>query len=65
MDLSPESSRVSSTKRTHKRRRLISVETEYELLKVVIFSLLGLVATLSLISSYPHLGALIASYNQF
>jgi hypothetical protein len=44
---------------------MVSAEKEYEFLTVVIFSLLGLLATLSLMVRFPDLGAVIGAYNQF
>jgi hypothetical protein len=65
MDLPPKTPRVSASKRVGTNRRLVSAEAEYEFLKIAIFCLLGLIATLSLMTRFPELGALIASYNQF
>jgi hypothetical protein len=42
-----------------------SAEREYELLTIVAFCLLGLLATLELMIRFPDLGMIIAGYNQF
>jgi hypothetical protein len=47
------------------RRPAIPVETEYEILLIVIFCLTGLVICLSLMFRFPDFGAVIAEYNQF
>jgi hypothetical protein len=46
-------------------RPIMSAENERELLKIVTFCLVGLVATFGLMIRYPDLGAVIAEYNKF
>jgi hypothetical protein len=46
-------------------RPILSAENESELLKIIIFCLIGLLATFGLMIRYPDLGAIIAEYNQF
>jgi hypothetical protein len=46
-------------------RPIMSAENESELLKIIIFCLIGLLATFGLMIRYPDLGAVIAEYNQF
>jgi hypothetical protein len=43
----------------------VPAETEYEALVVVTLCLTGLLLTLSLITWFPDLGAVIANYSQF
>jgi hypothetical protein len=53
-----QSSRKSGT------RPPISVETEYQILLIVIFCLTGLLATLNVMIQFPDFGEVIAEYNQ-
>jgi hypothetical protein len=45
-------------------RSIVSAETEYELLLIIAFCLLGLFVTFFLMVCFPNLGGLVAEYNQ-
>jgi hypothetical protein len=46
-------------------RSTISADTEYQALLIAIFSLAGLLVTLSLMIRFPNLGSVIADCNRF
>jgi hypothetical protein len=48
-----------------KGRPIVSAETERDLLAIVTFCLLGLLASLVLMERFPNLGVIIAEYNKF